>query len=312
MIDRKRNVERALFVSKKGGGERCECVALPYPRTDIMEELDERSIPIAPELVPCLLQEIEQIGSVTHALTLLVIHMIQREVSAIAATFPPPFQHASEKHFQQVIARVNHVLRRNDQMAVYGSAGAILLFPEVTYRGAHAILERVYSSVNLLQAQTMLPPLSKETTIELGIQTYAAPLRIEDLFRHVEAAAKKQLTLQPAISSASWAPIDESCTFCCPLHEPSSAYSEHRAIKRVPFMQLPKQCPRRLMSLIPHRIACKLRCAPVGRDQQRLTVAMADPMDQEKVHYLQKITGMAIFPVSCDEEDLNVLLSTGW
>lgn len=83
----------------------------------------------------------------------------------------------------------------------------------------------------------------------------------------------------------------------------------------VPFMDLfdlPKVLPARLTRLLPRALACELRCVPVGRSLHGLTVAMADPTNVQSVQRLEAVTGMQIFPVSCDEDDLNVFLTVNW
>lgn len=83
----------------------------------------------------------------------------------------------------------------------------------------------------------------------------------------------------------------------------------------VPFMDLfdvPKVLPPRLTRLLPHDLAYELRCVPVGRSSRDLTVAMADPTNTDSVQRLEAVTGMTIFPVSCDEDDLNIFLTVNW
>jgi len=85
--------------------------------------------------------------------------------------------------------------------------------------------------------------------------------------------------------------------------------------RAVPFMDLfdmPRILPPRLTRLLPYAIACELRCVPVGRSLRGLTVAMADPTNTDSVQRLQAVTGMTIFPVSCDEDDLNIFLTENW
>ena len=83
----------------------------------------------------------------------------------------------------------------------------------------------------------------------------------------------------------------------------------------IPFMDLfdvPKVLPPRLTRLLPHDLAHELRCVPVGRSSRGLTVAMADPTNTNSVQRLEAVTGMTIFPVSCDEDDLNIFLTVNW
>ena len=80
----------------------------------------------------------------------------------------------------------------------------------------------------------------------------------------------------------------------------------------IPFMQLPTRLPQRLKQLIPYQLALEIRCAPVGRDHNRLTVAMDHPSDVHATQRLHEITGMTIFPVSCEANALDTLLKNGW
>jgi hypothetical protein len=84
------------------------------------------------------------------------------------------------------------------------------------------------------------------------------------------------------------------------------------AIPSMDLFDLPKVLPLRLTRLLPHDLACELRCVPIGRSSHDLTVAMADPTNNDSVRRLEAVTGMTIFPVSCDEDDLNNFLSANW
>jgi hypothetical protein len=80
----------------------------------------------------------------------------------------------------------------------------------------------------------------------------------------------------------------------------------------IPFMQLPTQLPSRLKQLIPYTLARELRCAPVGRNYSRLTVAMVYPTDIQAIDRLRATTGMTIFPVTCEAKALDDLLDHRW
>ncbi|HJT56759.1 MAG TPA: hypothetical protein VJ761_09705, partial [Ktedonobacteraceae bacterium] len=86
----------------------------------------------------------------------------------------------------------------------------------------------------------------------------------------------------------------------------------HARANGTPFMQLPSRLPQRLKQLIPYELALEIRCAPVGRDHNRLTVAMAHPSNIHAIQRLREVTGMTIFPVSCEAGALETLLTNGW
>ena len=85
-----------------------------------------------------------------------------------------------------------------------------------------------------------------------------------------------------------------------------------RAVPSMDLFDLPKVLPPRLTRLLPRDLACELRCVPIGRSLHDLTVAMADPTNSDSVRRLEAVTGMTIFPVSCDEDDLNIFLRANW
>jgi hypothetical protein len=119
------------------------------------------------------------------------------------------------------------------------------------------------------------------------------PYAFENFSGHVERGTADPESQQ--VNNRDSAPVYRQCT--------------------IPFMDLfdvPKVLPPRLTRLLPRSLARELRCVPVGRSSRSLTVAMADPTNADSVQRLQDITGMTIFPVSCDEDDLNIFITKNW
>ncbi len=100
-----------------------------------------------------------------HPISVLVLYMSQQETVRSA----PHTDRLYERHYYhiptgllaQVLTYVRRAIRVDDKMIVYERAGAALVFPDVTDEGAQPILERIYSNVRLLQAETLLPPLTR-------------------------------------------------------------------------------------------------------------------------------------------------------
>jgi Type II secretion system (T2SS), protein E, N-terminal domain len=179
------------------------------------------------------------------------------------------------------------------------------------------ILERVARNISLLQAETVIPPLKRETDIVLGIGSYpeSGP-SLEQLLYYAGVTAQR-FTLRPAITAQLWGVMSTmtevgDTVSATRNQDQQKAPDATKPVGNVPFMQLPAQLPARLKHLIPYDIALELRCVPVGRDHQYLTVAMADPNNIGTVHRLREITGLTIFPVSCDISALNALLINKW
>src|SRR5207245_4871012 len=66
----------------------------------------------------------------------------------------------------------------------------------------------------------------------------------------------------------------------------------------IPYLLLlPKKPPDRIQQLVNPKLAQELRCYPLGRERNTLTVAMLDPQDASALQRLQQETGLRIFPV---------------
>jgi hypothetical protein len=212
--------------------------------------------------------------------------------------------HVAAELLEQVMVNVQRVLRLDDRMLVKDEAGVAFVFPEVDRAGIEGILERVFGSVSLLQSQTLEPPLTHETCIMLGCGTYNAARHARQVSS--APALPPLFTLYQQMGCAvhllNLRPVLAAQLHSTGSHEQNSA----------PFMQLPTTLPAHLVHVIPFSVACELCCAPVGREHQRLTVALLDPGNEQAIHYLQQLTGLTIFPVQCEEEALNTLLTNGW
>ncbi len=77
----------------------------------------------------------------------------------------------------------------------------------------------------------------------------------------------------------------------------------------VPYVSfLPRKLPVRLQRLVAPALAQELRCFPIGRDRDVLTVAMSNPGDHQVLERLRKETGLNIFPVLADPHELQTAL----
>lgn len=273
----------------------------------------------APELSTRLRKRIQDVLPHVEALSIILLHVSQIEPPPIVspAGLPPRRRrhHAPDSFLDQLVLNMRRVVRGNDQILLQPGSGAALLLPHVDAQGAYRVLERIYHSLDLLQAETVVPPLARETTILLGSGSYPEQCRTPERLLAATATIAHRLTLRPALvldqgSLPSSSIRDEE--------EPARKSGEIAALQSgttnaaAPFMHLPEEIPHQLRQLIPYHLAQKLQCAPVGRDQQRLTVAMVHPGDREAIHTLAELTGMTIFPVSCEERALNMLLERQW
>lgn len=303
--------------------ERCHCQPLSslqavHPQTQDEECVDiEKITPASPALNAMLRAQLASFFPSSTPLSLLLLHISQLEHISLSqpATFNKRQRyHAPPSFLEQVLANVRRAIRSSEQILVDEGVGAAIIFPDVDQQGISKILERIYHNVSLLQAETVIPPLKHETDVVMGIGSYPeAGGSLEHLLHRVSVTTSR-FTLPPAITTQLRAmdtmqPDTEELVIVRP---PDNQGKAHASSPGVPFMQLPSQLPARLKHLIPYDIALQLRCAPVGRDHHCLTVAMAEPSNSTSLRCLAEITGLTIFPVSCDISALNTLLANKW
>jgi|SRR5579884_1092190 len=77
----------------------------------------------------------------------------------------------------------------------------------------------------------------------------------------------------------------------------------------IPYLSLlPRKTPKRVQQLVNPRLALELRCYPLGRERNMLTVAMVNPQDRSALDRLQRETGLSIFPVLTNPSALQTAL----
>jgi Type II secretion system (T2SS), protein E, N-terminal domain len=208
-----------------------------------------------------------------------------------------------------VMVNVRRVMRTEDQVLLQEHVGAAIILPDVDAQGAYSILERVYRSISLLQAETVIPPLELDTTLLMGMGTYPESGPSVEQLLYSAGMTARRFTLRSAITTQMW---DMQSLLAAEDEREDEQAQGSKGQPGVPFMRLPKEVPQRLKHFLPYPLALELRCAPVGRDHHCLTVAMVDPTGSGNIDRLRAVTGMAIFPVCCDLEELYTLLAKKW
>ncbi len=300
-------------------------------------EENDQLLPIPPALNTLLRTHVQLLLPSCTSLSVLLLHVSQLEDIHITPETEIVRKrrryHPAASVVEQIVTNVRRAVRTEDSMYLDTGKGAAILFPSVDQQGAHTILERVYNNVNLLQAETIVPPLTHETEIVLGIGSYPEQGRSLEQVLASAGRVMHRLTLRPAIISHLWdaMPSAESMlsfrdTFDTETQDDENTQPASLALpfatqsvlpttqetSPVPFLRLPTAVSKRLKSLLSYSVATQFRCVPVGRDHNRLTLAMADPTDTNAISALRESTGMSIFPVSCDKDALNALLVEPW
>lgn len=105
-----------------------------------------------------------------------------------------------------------------------------------------------------------------------------------------EKTSRKALRYLPALSSTT---------------EDGSELPELARKLGIPYLSLlPQKLPAGVQRLVNPSLAQELRCFPIGRERNTLTVAMQNPQDNEALNRLHEETGLLIFPVLAHPETL--------
>jgi len=305
--------------------EVCTCLPLSRLHQEVWEKYADNSAqliemtPATLELNSSLRAQLENYFPRSTPLSILLLHISQLEhihiTSKSAISHKRHRYHVPASLLDQILINVRRTIRSSDNILVHAGASIAIMLPDVDQEGAQSLLERVYHSINLLQPETVIPPLKRETEIILGIGSYPKPgASLEELLYQTGFIASR-ITLRPAVTTQlhGMRPIGlvEVNLYDRNQDEENDSFVAARN-SGIPFMQLPARLSSRLKHLIPYSLACELRCAPVGRDHNRLTVAMAFPGDTQAIDRLCSTTGMTIIPVACEDQALNGLLEQGW
>ena len=303
----------------------CTCLPLSRlhqgPWEDQAEDPEQliEVTPATPEMNSSLRSQLENYFPRSSSLSVLLLHISQLEHVHItlksAILYKRHRYHVSASLLEQILNNVRRTIRSSDHMLVHIGASIAIILPDVDQEGSQALLQRVYHSINLLQPETVIPPLKRETDITLGIGSYPKPGASPEELLYQTGFIASRIILRPAVTTQLHGTRSIGVVGVNLLDRHQSEEDDSLVTSRtssIPFMLLPPRLSSRLKHLIPYALACELRCAPVGRDHNRLTVAMAFPTDTQAIDRLRSATGMTIFPVSCDAKALDSLLEQSW
>ena len=303
------------------------CVCLPLSRLhqetwEDHEENPEQLTQVTPatlEMNSSLRTQLESYFPRSTPLSVWLLHISQLEHIHIAPKSAILHKrqryHVTASLLEQILTNVRRTIRSSDHILVHTGASIAIILPDVDQEGSQALLERVYYTIKLLQPETVIPPLKRETDIILGIGSYPKPgASLEDLLYQTGFIASR-IILRPAVTTQLHGTRSIGLVEVNLYNRNQDKENDSLVAARnrgIPYMQLPARLPLRLKHLIPYTLACELRCAPVGRDHNRLTVAMAFPADTQVIDRLRSTTGMTIFPVACEAKALDDLLEHSW
>ncbi len=197
------------------------------------------------------------------------------------------------------------LVRKTDQVLRSGHTLCFLL-PGATLQGGHLVQSRLWEALLWRLHQFSERALVRPCAMTIGHSAYPLP----------------HPSLQELLAAAGQA--------CCRFEAPpkqaprkhtTAAHHQQRHEERdeelpvlarklgIPYLTLlPSTFPQRLQHLVNPTLAKELQCFPLGRQRNRLTVAMLNPADHRALERLKQETGLHIFPVLAPPHALQVAL----
>jgi type II secretion system (T2SS) protein E len=260
---------------------------------------------------------------------------------AYACEADVPLPPLSPAALAQLTERIRVRIRGADQVITEPRFGtlAIVLY-DAGAAGARAVMERLCAALESgATVSGLYPP---EARLSVGYSP-AGSLTPQDSARVVRVAWRMRRlitvdtsepslpsTRRPALDAARITPADASVTptehserrvsIVALKHEPREVAGVEarpdsdalRAAARalgVPYAQIPRRLPAACRRAITPELARSLRAVPIGRTRGVLTVAMQNPSDACSVQRLHGATGLTVFPVLADADEIERALA---
>jgi len=202
---------------------------------------------------------------------------------------------AGDAVLRGVSRSINSAVRTGDIVCRYGGDEFAVILPGTEMVEALSVAGRICQRVGT--TPYALEGESRYFSISVGVSSYP-----------VMATSKQELVDQAdqAMYAAKYSEVSQIC-----LAEGTSRVPEEPVPEReeVPYLPLPPEVPsRELASLLPLEVARRLECVPVGREGRDLTLALADPSQGFAIRVVSQLTGLRVFPVVSDKEEIHQAL----
>lgn len=185
-------------------------------------------------------------------------------------------------------------IRKTDQIMLIENTIYILL-PKAQLSGAELVQNRLWEAmlwrIHNASEQNALKP----SFMSIGHSAYPNPST--DIQTCIQTAKAIQLRFEVQPEN----PVEVQS-------KDEASYTLARQLG-IPYLSLlPRTLSPRVLQIVRPELAQELRCYPIGRARDILTVAMSDPRDEQALTRLEQETGLRIFPVVVSPQELQAAL----
>ena len=211
----------------------------------------------------------------------------------------------ADKTTQYLLNDLRALVRKTDSVLQSGH-NLYFLLHGANKQGGQIVQDRLWEALlwqvhNLSESDMMRPQ-----SIAIGHSSY--PMRNKTLRDFITASDEATFSFdtQPEKAPCEHAEVPQD------QHTNDEIDQELPALARklgIPYLALlPGKLPQSLQHLVNAKLAHELRCYPLGRERNMLTVAMLNPVDHSALDRLKQETGLHIFPVLTHPQALQVAL----
>lgn len=215
---------------------------------------------------------------------------------------------ASEQTTITLLTALRKMVRRTDSVFLLGNRMYFLLLGS-NLQGGQIVQSRLWDALlwrihNSTEGEPVRPQC-----LTIGHSAYPAPCI--DIHEFLTAASQPAIRFELVAEKQSRKQMAQQAHIANTTQKQTDEDELPLLARKlgIPYLSLlPRKPPQGVQQLVNSKLAQELRCYPLGRERNMLTVAMSNPQDQSVLARLQHETGLHIFPVLTHPQELQTAL----
>lgn len=211
----------------------------------------------------------------------------------------------ADKSTQYLLNDLRTLVRKTDSVLLLGH-NLYFLLPGATIQGGQIVQNRLWEALLWRVHNPSERDILRPQGMAIGHSSY--PVQDKTILDFIAATdeASFRFDAQPEKSTRKHTTVSQG------QHTKDEIDEELPVLARklgIPYLTLlPRKLPQSLQRLVNPKLAQELRCYPLGRERNMLTVAMLNPEDSSALERLKQETGLRIFPVLAHPQALQIAL----
>ncbi len=212
---------------------------------------------------------------------------------------------SANKSTQYLLNDLRILVRKTDSVLLLGH-NIYFLLPDADKQGGQIVQNRLWEALLWRVHNSSERDIMRPQSMAIGHSSY--PMQDKTIRDFITASdeATYRFDTQPEKATRKHAEVLQV------QHANDEIDQELPVLARklgIPYLTLlPRKLPQGLQHLVNPKLAHELRCYPLGRERNKLTVAILNPVDHSALDRLKQETGLHIFPVLTHPQALQVAL----